>query len=110
MTAVTVVVTILYNLATADIRDVKDQLRRFNKENWMDLGRELGVKEEHLEEVRADYKQSGVNECLGEMLKYWLKRNYNETKFGSPTWESLANAVERSNDAALADAIREHHP
>ena len=108
--AVTVFPTISYNLAIADLWDVKDELRRFNKKNWMHLGRELGVEEEHLEEVRAtcNYGHSGLNEWLVEMLNYWLKRHYNEAKFGSPTWETLANAVERSNDAALADAIREH--
>ena len=106
---VTVVATILYNLALADLLDVKDNLRPFDKGNWMDLGRELGVKEEDLEAVKADYKQEGVKECLTAMLKHWLRRNY-ETRYGSPTWDTLANAVEKSDDAALAHDIRKKHP
>ena len=81
----------------------------FNMGNWMDLGRELGVMERDLEAVRADYAQKGVNQCLVEMLKHWLRRNYNEAKYGSPTWENLAIAVEKSNDPALADTIRENY-
>ena len=103
---VTVVATILYNLALTDLQDVKDKLCPFNKGNWMELGRELGVKEEDLETVRADYTQKGVNECLTEMLKHWLRRNYDEAKHGSPTWDNLANAVKKSGDAALAHDIR----
>ena len=109
MIAVTVVATILYNLGTADLRDVKDELCTFNKGNWMDLGRQLGVKEEDLEKVRADYVRSGVDECLTEMLKYWLKRNYTEAKYRPPTWNNLANAVEKTGDVALADTIRKNH-
>ena len=63
-----------------------------------------------MDEVGADYAQKGVKECLAEMLKHWLKRNtYKEARYGSPTWETLANAVEKS-DVALADTIREDHP
>ena len=104
---ITVVATILYNLAIKDLRDVKNELGPFNKGNWMDLGRELGVREEDLEAVRADYTQKGVNECLTETLKHWLRRNYNEAKHGSPMWDNLANAVEKGGDAALAHGIRE---
>ena len=107
---VTVDIAVSYNLATADLLDVTDALRTFNKGKWMDLGRELGVNEESLEAVRADYTQKGVNECLIEMLKHWLRRNYNEARFGPPTWDNLANAVEKSGDPALAGAFRENNP
>ena len=102
--------TTIYYLATADLRDVKDALRRFNKGNWTDLGRELGVREEDLDTVRADQAHRGVNECLAEMLKCWLKRNYDEARFGPPTWENLAKAVEKSGDGAVARDIRGNYP
>ena len=108
--AVTVVAAILYNLGIKDLRNVKCELRRFNKEKWKDLGEELGLREEDLEAVRADYAHKGVKECLSEMLKHWLRRNYDEAKFGSPTLNNLANAVEKSDDPALACDIRENHP
>ena len=72
----------------------------------MNLGRELGVREKYLEEVRADYAQRGVNECFVEMLKHWLRRNYDKARFGPATWDNLANAIEKVGDSPLADDIR----
>ena len=109
--AVTVDAAMLYTLATKDLRDVKDALRTFRKDSWKELGEELGVKEEFLDEVEVDYAHKDVKQCLIEVLKNWLRRNtYKGARYGSPTWENLANAVEKSNDPALANTIREHHP
>ena len=109
--AITAVVTILYNLlATTDLAKVTDELCKFKKAKWKDLGRKLGLDEEVLDEVKADYKEEGVNECLVEMLKHWLKMNYETSDSKPPTWSNLADAVKRTGDRALANTIRAHYP
>ena len=104
-----VVVVMLYNLAIADLSTVTKELCKFNKANWEVLGRELGLGEPVLEQISADFEQKGVSECLVQILKHWLRRNYDEHDVKPPTWNNLANAVEKAGDAALAGAIREHH-
>ena len=103
------VVLMLYNLAIADLSKVTNALRKFKKAEWKVLGRELGLDEVVLEEVAADYRQKGVRECLVEMLKHWLRMNYDESDVKPPTWSNLANAMNKTDDPALADDIREHH-
>ena len=106
----TKVVLMLYNLAIADLSIVTGALCKFKKANWKVLGRELGLDEVVLEDVAADYKQEGVGECLVEMLKHWLRMNYDEDDVKPPTWSNLANAVKKAGDPALAGAIRGQHP
>ena len=100
----------LYNLAIVDLSKVTNALRTFKKAKWKVLGRELGLSEVVLDEVKADYKQEGVDECLVEMLKHWLQGNYDQHDVKPPTWSNLANAVKKACDPALAGAIREQHP
>ena len=94
-------------LAVDDMYDVSHALDDFNIAQWKDFGRELGLKSNLLEEIKANHhQQNGVGECFNQVLKAWLKRNHNEARFGPPTWHSLADAVERSGDPALAAKIR----
>ena len=108
--AITAVVAVLCNLAIDDLRIVKNELRNFTKGNWKELGRQLGLSEMVLDEIKADYKQEGVSECLVETLKHWLNMNYDNSKSNPPTWSNLANAVEEAGNPAVAKTIREHHP
>ena len=101
----------LYNiLAIADLTTVTDELCKFKKAKWKALGRQLGLDEDVLDEVKADYKEEGVDECLVEMLKHWLRMNYEASDSKPPTWSNLADAVKRTGDRALANTIREHYP
>ena len=84
-------------------------LKNFNKGKWQNLGRELRLRQNLLNEINADYQKNGVGECLYQALEAWLKEKYDKDKFGPPTWHSLANAVEISDDPALADEIRAQH-
>ena len=96
--------------AIDNIHVVREALAGFNLTLWKVLGRQLGLGEELLDEIKADYQRDGVRECLNQVLAHWLKRNYREAKFGGrPTWENLANAVKRSDDRALADKIWAEH-
>ena len=83
---------------------------KFNKGDWKDLGRELKLIEAVLDEVKADYKQEGVSECMVETLKHWLNMNYDDSESKPPTWSHLVDAMKEAGDSALAKTIREHHP
>ena len=96
-------------VAIDDIHDVREALAGFKLTQWKVLGRQLGLGEELLDEIQADYQRDGVRECLNEVLAHWLKENYHEARFGSPTWQNLANAVKKSGDTALAAKILGAH-
>ena len=92
-------------VAIDDIHDVREALAGFTQAWWKVFGRQLGLREELLDDIKADYQRDGVQECLDKVLSHWLRRNYREAKFGSPTWENLANVVKKSGDTALAAKI-----
>ena len=104
-----IIVAILHYLDIRNLLEVIRELREFNKAKWKDVGRELGLGEEDLDTIGDKNKAQGNKECMVEMLKHWLKRNYDTDKYGLPTWNSLADAVEKSGDSALADTIRKNH-
>ena len=88
---------------------MREALDGFNKAKWKVLGEELGLREDSLEEIKNDYQQNGVRERLNQVLAHWLRKNYDEERFGCPTWQNLANAVTKSGDRALADTILAKH-
>ena len=108
--AITAVLTMLYNLGIDDLPKVTDELRKFSKAKWKGLGRNLGLSEVVLDGVKADYKEEGVDECLVEMIKHWLRMNHEASDSKPPTWSHLADAVEKTDNPALAKTIREHYP
>ena len=79
--------------AAKDLHNVREELRDYQKSDWRVLSLEL----------------DGVERCMDEALHQWLMRNHNEEKFGRPTWKSLAAAIDRSGNHALAENIREKH-
>ena len=87
------------------MRSVCQALDDFSMFKWKVLGRHLGLSESLLEEINADFKQGAVRECFNEVLKAWLRWNYDETSFRHPTWHSLADAVKKSGDPAIAANI-----
>ena len=58
---------------------------------WRDIGRKLGIRPSTIDSISADYSKCGP--CLSEVIKHWLKLNYDTTKFGQPSWKKLAEAV-----------------
>ena len=104
-----IVLLALCIVAIDDIHAVCEALEGFKLAWWKVLGRKLGLGEDLLDEIKADCQQEGVRECLNNVLAHWLRRNYHEARFGCPTWQSLANAIERSGDRALATKIWPEH-
>ena len=99
----------LCNVDMDDIYDVRQVLNDFNMKQWRVLGEHLGLGENLLDLISADHKGDGVRECFNEVLKAWLRWNYDLAKFGRPTWHRLADAVERSGDPAFATKICPKH-
>ncbi len=51
--------------------------------------------------------------AMGEVIEEWLKRNYNTTRFGRPTWKMLVEVVANpngGNNNYLAEKIASQHP
>ena len=88
---------------------MREALAGFNQARWKELGGHLGLREQLLDEIMADYQLHGVRECLNKVLTHWLRRNYNVARFGVPTWQNLANAVKKTGDPALAAKIWPEH-
>ena len=99
----------LYNIVMADMYGVSQALDGFSKAQWKVLGRQLGLKSNLLDEINSNCQRNGVEECFNRTLEAWLKRNHNEATFGPPTWHSLADAVKKSGDPALAAKIWAQH-
>ena len=49
----------LFVVAIDDVHDVREALDGFNKAQWKNLGRELGLKSDLLDEINADYIRNG---------------------------------------------------
>ena len=76
----------------------------FPNNHWDDLGLELGITYTKLEEIKANNPQDASG-CLKGCLALWLLCNYNTSKHGKPTMESLAAALRRMGLVAVASGI-----
>jgi hypothetical protein len=59
--------------------------------NWHNIGIMLGIPEQILEQIEADYP-GDCQQCVREMIKSWLKQVNPR-----PTWKDLAEAVQNIN-------------
>ena len=58
--------------------------------NWHNIGIMLGIPEQTLEQIQADYPGE-CQQCVREMIKSWLKQ------VSPPSWKDLAEAVQIIN-------------
>ena len=54
---------------------------------WKLIGTAFRLKSDKLDQIEKAYPDS-PEECLLEVLKEWLRRNYNVARFGEPSWRS----------------------
>ena len=74
---------------------------------WRDLGARLGVLENTLATIEADY--SGVERCMSAVIDKWLRRPVGETNDGVlPSWRNLCVALSHI-DRVLAEGIAVQH-
>ena len=76
------------------------------RSKWYDIGIELELKVEELDNIKAKFSQSEqrLSESLTEMIKLWL-RSINPL----PTWKALGDALKAGpvHEVALAKAGRQ---
>ena len=100
-------------LLCADIYDLIDVKRKLLEvaHNWKGVGEALRLKPALLRRIQANHP-TDVTECLSAVLAEWLKKAYNTTRFGPPSWKLLVAAVADpagGNDRALAERIVQRH-
>jgi len=75
---------------------------------WKAVGIALGLKPGSLDTFHG----SEPHQNLTLMVTEWLKRNYNVTKFGEPTWQKLVEVVSSptggANKAHARDIAERH--
>ena len=79
--------------------------------NWKGVGEALRLSPDLLNTIEANHP-TNVKECLSAVLTGWLKKNYNTSCFGSPSWKLLVAAVADpagGNDHALAERIAQKY-
>ena len=88
-----------YSLTSADHAKIKKFLKILTNEELKNVGVELGLSYHHLEKMGHD--------CLNELVHCWLNKDDDvmETS-GTPSWESLARAVEEAGFTGVASSIR----
>ena len=76
----------------------------FPYDQWNRLGLVIGIIYTELESIRAKHKDP--KDCLTECLALWLQQKYDTEKYGLPSMESLANAVQKMGLRAVSSGIK----
>ena len=92
--------------------DLPDIIRELTEvaARWKDIGILLGIPANQLETLQLQVGRP--QDYLREMLTIWLRKNYNLTKFGEPTWSKLVDAIRDSaggGNSDLAMKIAKRH-
>ena len=90
---------------TDDLFDVNSELLPVAA-LWEDVGLALKLKPHVLSTIKKDHTDAKA--CLRNVLMEWLKKGYNTTRFGVPSWKLLVAAVAHpagGNNRALAEQI-----
>ena len=60
---------------------------------WETLAQNLGVKQGTIGTIKTNRMPGNAEMALNDAIVVWLKKNH-ATKFGMPSWRTLAKAVE----------------
>ena len=77
---------------------------------WYSVGLALGLHPDTLKKIEANDRD--VDRRLHEVIDRWLRKLYDTTTYGQPSWERLVEAVAHpagGSDRALADKIARKH-
>lgn len=93
-----------------DLFDVQRELNTVSAK-WRNIGIALRLKPNILDGFSTQYS-GDASTCLSSTVAEWLKKNYNVTRFGEPTWQWLAEVVGDpaggANTALAMDIARKH--
>ncbi|XP_019855533.1 PREDICTED: uncharacterized protein LOC100631666 [Amphimedon queenslandica] len=79
---------------------------RFDKTKWKKLGGTLGLHPNTLNMISAN-ERGVTDDCFRECLSKWLRRSDGSDKVGKPSYDTLADALDKINGCkAQADYIR----
>ena len=91
--------------AIIDLQDVLDALKKqsFTTSNWRQLCLRLGLSYNTLTSIESDHRK--VERQLEEAISHWLRVKYDNKKYAMPSWQVLANGLERIQEKAAAEGI-----
>ena len=90
--------------------DILEEMRSVAA-RWEEIGRGLGIEPGRLEQIQSNNPRN-CEKCLSGVLKCWLKKNYDVSRFGEPTWKIVVKVVARpvaGDNCALALDIAGRH-
>lgn len=73
---------------------------------WRNVASNIGLSEENVESISQQHPTDDLK-CLSEVIKMWLRKDYDWEKYGCPSWKMLARAVIHMND--IASEIAHQH-
>lgn len=79
---------------------------------WESFATVLGMKQDTIERIQQDHPRDSAF-CLKEVLKEWLKKNYDTFRHGHPSWRNICEATASEiggNNKQLAEEIAKQHP
>ena len=59
---------------------------------WKAIGAGLRLSLGTLDEIETAHNHN-PKDCLSDVLKHWLRRNYNTERFGEPTWRTVVEVA-----------------
>ncbi|XP_019860267.1 PREDICTED: uncharacterized protein LOC109588562 [Amphimedon queenslandica] len=94
-------------LDTSNLIDVLDALddHKYSGVDYYDLGLRLGLHPCTLNVIKEDNK-GDVRSCLRECLAAWLEQKDSVMRRGSPTYDTLIQALRKMGENAVADGIK----
>ena len=87
----------MYCAGTPKLQQLLDALKK--SENWFLFGAMLGVPVSQLKKIELDH-QKDSDRCKLELLQYWLDNTL------VPTWNEIVQALEKTDQLALAAQVK----
>ena len=77
--------------------------------NWENLGAFLGLSIGTIDSIKESPRISSAVGYWNEVLKQWIKQNYNTRRYGLPSWRTLLESIARV-DKLLFKKLAAEHP
>ena len=74
---------------------------------WQQLSAFLGLKLSIIDRIKSDFPSDSLG-CLSEVLKEWIKMNYDTQRYGKPSWKTLLKAIAKIDKLHFRRLATEH--